>query len=141
MNGGYPYAFFTAADSTGHWELRALPDSTYRVMWDPYLPEDQWPLAIPPVETINLNPLDTVHDNTVHVIARIVEIRGANRILDINFGIPPQPPVVGTGGAPRLPSTGSGGGGAANEAVLYVAIGASLVLAAVGMVLRRRRQT
>ncbi|HYM16829.1 MAG TPA: hypothetical protein VEZ14_14855 [Dehalococcoidia bacterium] len=134
LRGGYT----ATGDTTGYWEVRALPDGLYRVGWDASgLPAHEWPLTTPPVETINLNPLDTIHDNTVHVITRVVEIRGANRILDINFGIPLQSPVFGAGGAPRLPATGSGGG-AADAVLLYVALGASVVLALGGVVLRRR---
>jgi hypothetical protein len=100
------------------------------------LPEEQWPLTSPPVATINLNPADTVHNNIVHAITRTLEIRGANRILDIDFGIPPQAPMVG--GAPQLPSTGTGGGAAASMALLYAALSASVALGVGGMVLRRR---
>jgi len=135
LRGGYG----GSVDAAGRWEVRALPDGVYRVSWDASgLPEDQWPLTTPPVETINTNPADTIHDNTIHVITRVVEIKGANRILDIDFGIPPQRPAVGANAAPQLPSTGSGGGGTASLALLYVAIGASAALGLGGVALRRR---
>jgi len=138
IDGGHPYVFYSAAGSTGEWQLRAVPDGTYRVMWNPYLDPEEWPLAVPPVQSINVNPLDTVHDNIVHVITRTVEIRGANRILDIDFGIPPRSPVVG---ARELPGTGGrgAGGSRAGDALLYGALAVSLSLGLGGAVLARRR--
>jgi hypothetical protein len=62
--GGLPQGYAAATDATGAWQLRALPDGIYRVRWDPYLDESQWPLTIPPVQTINLQPEDTVHNKT-----------------------------------------------------------------------------
>jgi hypothetical protein len=143
LENGSPVAGYGAlVDATGFWEVRALPDGVYRVMWEPSprLPEDQWPLTIPPMETINLEPQDTVHNNTVHVITRTVEIKGANRILDIDFGIPPQPPALGSGGEPQLPSTGTGSGGVANVVVLYIVVGGALTLALGGLLWQRRHR-
>jgi hypothetical protein len=79
-----------------------------------------------------------VHDNVVNVITRTVEIKGANRILDIDFGIPPQPPVPGASGAPQLPPTGSGGGSAASLWLLYGVIALSAALGLGGAVLHQR---
>jgi hypothetical protein len=141
VDGSFTGGYSALVDASGYWELRALPDGTYFVGWDAAgLPKDQWPLTIPPVETINLEPQDTVHDNTVHVITRTVEIKGANRILDIDFGIPPQPPALGSGGEPQLPSTGTGSGGVANVVVLYIVVGGALTLALGGLLWQRRHR-
>jgi hypothetical protein len=86
---------------------------------------------VPPVESITINPI-----RTVHVITRTVEIKGANRIIDIDFGVPPQPPVVGEDVVPQLPSTGSGGGGTASLVLLYTAIGVSMTLGLGAIALR-----
>ena len=140
VDGGYPYLFAGTADRAGRWEIRGVPDGHYRVMWDAsFLPKDQWPLTIPPVETINLNPADTIHDNIVHVITRTVEIKGANRILDIDFGIPPQPSVPGASRAPQLPATGTGGGSIESLWLLYTVIALSAALGLGGASLVRRR--
>jgi len=95
--------YAVATDVTGAWQVRALPDGRYRVRWDPQLPKAEWPLTIPPVETIVLNPIETIHE-----ITRTVEVRDANRIAGIDFGIPKRPlPQQGI----ELPRTGGRSGG------------------------------
>jgi hypothetical protein len=72
------------------------------------------------------------------VITRTVEIRGANRILDIDFGIPPQQPVTDRLGT-LLPDTDTGSAGASSASLAMVASG--FVVALVGAVwLSLRRQ-
>jgi hypothetical protein len=88
-------------DVTGGWQVRSLPDGTYRVLWEPPVPPELYAETIPPAEPIALSPITTVY----RVIAS-VEISGANRVLDIDFGVPHQPPVAG---AAQLPSAGQGG--------------------------------
>ncbi len=125
------HGYGAATDTSGVWQIRALPDGAYRVRWDPPVPESQWPLTIPPVQAIVLNPIETVH-----AVTRTVEISGASRILDIDFGIPKQQPVAGGG----LPSTGTGG--SADGSWLPMAFGAfGIALAFCGaawLTLRRR---
>lgn len=130
-----PTLFGAVSDVRGYWDVRALPDGRYRVSWDPPVrdPADL-ARAIPPAADIVVSPLQTLHRPS-----RIVEIRNANRILNIDFGMPPQSPVIGSV-KPQLPRTGTGGGRAvtANEIVLFAGLAASAALG-LGLVVRRRR--
>src|SRR5438105_1251397 len=114
--------FGSAGDASGTWQIRALADGVYRLTFDPQIPSEQMSLTIPPAT------LDPVTNRALMV--RTVEIRNANRILDIDFGVPPQSPAI-SAQAPRLPSTGKGGGswGNPNNVLLLVGLGASAVLA------------
>src|SRR5581483_1459956 len=75
-----PTGYSAATDESGRWELRALPDGTYRVRWDPPVPQEQWSRTIPPVVAIALNP-----NETIHAVAQTVQIHGASRVLNIDF--------------------------------------------------------
>lgn len=124
---------FTAEPNpVGEWQVRALSDGRYRVLWDPPL-RDRSLLAqtIPPAETIVLNERET----TV-AVTTTVQITGANRILDINFGIPDEGPIFGSRPI-ALPETGGGSG---RSDMLLVLAGIALSLGAAGvLVLRARR--
>lgn len=136
VGGGYPYLFTVQTDVRGYWELRGVPDGHFEVLFDPPL-RDPADLArtIPPARVV------TIGRDTVTRAVREVEVVKANRILDIDFGIPVQFPVAaGNGAAPRLPNTG-GGGGSMRQAPLLLLAGAlalSLLLAA-GIARSRRR--
>jgi hypothetical protein len=127
--------FSADADVKGRWEVRGLADGRYRVSWAPPLrdPADL-ERSIPPPTDIVLDP-----EHTVRLPNRIVEIVKANRILDINFGMPHQNPVPGAP-QPQLPNTGAGDGGgvSANEAVLFAGLAASAALA-LGLAAGRRK--
>ncbi len=128
--------FFSAdADAKGYWEVRGLADGRYRVTWGPPVRNAaDLEKSIPPPTDIVLNP-----EHTVRLPNRIVEVVKANRILDINFGIPHQDPVFG-GARPQLPNTGAGAGAgvSANEFVLFGGLAASAALA-LGLALARRK--
>lgn len=130
---GYDLLFTTYTNDSGYWEQRALPDGTYRVMWDAPL-RDKANLArtIPPAEQVVINPLLTLTR-----VTRLVEVRNASRTLDIDMGMPDEGPVFG--GGVQLPSTGTGGGGAGAPAVLLGVAGAGSLALAAAMALRRRR--
>jgi len=98
-----PGGYAAATDVTGAWQVRSIPDGFYRVRWEPHLAKEEWPLTIPPVQTIVLSPFTTVYS-----IAHMVEVRDANRITGIDFGIPKRPlPQQGI----ELPRTGGRSGG------------------------------
>lgn len=130
-----PTGYVVATDATGYWEARALLDGSYRVLWEPQL-RDRASLAhtTPPVQRIVINP-----NLTISGVVRIVVLKGANRVLDVDFGSPPEPPVAGA--RVQLPATGNtaSGGVSANEIVLIAGLGASFVLA-LGLALRRRKR-
>lgn len=118
LAGRVPVAAYAASgDATGFWEVRGLPDGEYRVMWQPPIPNALLSQTIPPATTIVLNPIDTIRRVTA-----FVTIRGANRVTNIDFGIPSQAPAVGV----QMPSTGGASGGQASPPWPIVA--ASLVL-------------
>ncbi len=118
----------------GRWEVRAVPDGTFRVMWNPPLRDpSNLRRTLPAAETIEINPLLIVTR-----VQRIVEIRDANRILDIDMGMPDEGPVFG--GGVQLPPTGTGGGGVGAPALLLAfAAAGSLALAAAIALGRRSR--
>ena len=107
IDGGYPYLVAIATDPRGYWELRAVPDGTYQVYWPPSITPDQFDETIPPVQSVVLNPIETIQ-----AIAVTVRVENASRILNIDFGIPRPIPVAGAAvPAAQLPNTGRGGGG------------------------------
>lgn len=127
--------FFAApSDSLGHWELRGLPDGEYHVLYAPAFRDPAFEAhTIPPMEPITLNP-NTTFDAMVHR----VEIVDANRILNLDFGLPLEPPAVG--GQPiALPSTGTGDGGRVQLWLLGGMIGAC-ALGVVALAYRRVRR-
>lgn len=128
---GHDLRFSAQTDESGYWERRALPDGRYRVMWDaPVRDPANLARTIPPAERIALDPITTVTR-----VQRIVEIRDANRIFDIDMGMPDEGPVFG--GGVQLPSTGQGDGSGAPALLLAIAGAGSLALAT-AVALRRR---
>ena len=87
------------SDGNGHWERRSLPDGRYRVTWEPPIDPKLYSQTIPPAETIVVNPRLTIQR-----VTQIVEIRGANHVAGVDFGIPRPIPVAGV----SLPSSGTG---------------------------------
>lgn len=132
VNGGYSHVA-VGSDANGYWQLRAVPDGSYQVYWEPPIPADLLDQAIPPAQLITLNP-----NQTIRAVARNVEIKGANRILDIDFGVPYQPPVAVP--ETRLPAAGGGAsrGFGASWWLLAAALSLSLGIAAVGVRMRSR---
>lgn len=129
---GHDLRFSAQTDESGYWERRALPDGRYRVMWDaPVRDPANLARTIPPAERIALDPITTVTR-----VQRIVEIRGANRVYDIDMGMPDEGPVFG--GGVRLPSTGTGGDGSGAPALLLAIAGAGSLALATAVALRRR---
>lgn len=128
-----PAGYVVASDETGRWQVRSVPDGRYRVWWEPPVAPDQLGQAMPPAETIVINPRLTVVAAT-----RIVTIKGASRVLDIDFGIPYQYPVAVPG--VRLPTAGSGASRGFDVSwwLLATVLSLSLGIAGVGVHTRRR---
>lgn len=121
--------YVTHTDTTGNWQLRALPDGMYRVTWDPQILGSE--VTYPPVEDVVLSPI-----TTIRVVTRVVEIRSASRVLDIDFGISARPPI---GGPIALPESGSHRG-SSNAATFLVALGLGVSVAvALALSIARRR--
>lgn len=133
VDGGHAYIFGAASDISGYWEFRAVPDGSYQVYWQPPIPDDQLGKTIPPAESLTLTP-----NLTIRAIARTVEIKGANRILDIDFGVPPQAPLAGS--RVQLPGTGAKGSGSSSASAWLVASALAICFAALGVatIVRRR---
>jgi hypothetical protein len=133
-SGGVQHAT-SSEQRTGAWEFRGLADGTYRILWEPPIPPELYDETIPPAQEIQISTIETIR-----VVTTTVEIRGANRVTDIDFGVPRQGPIA----APRaLPSTGGGGssGHAGLVALASVLVaGPALVIAAELQRRRRRRQ-
>jgi hypothetical protein len=120
------------ADANGFWQRRALPDGRYRVSWEPPIAPELYSQTIPPAETIVVNP-----NLTIQRVVSIVEITNANRVTDVNFGMPA--PTPSTGGI-AAPDTGRGTSGTGNAS--FAALGIALALAIFGagiLTVRRRR--
>ena len=125
------------SDISGRWEIRAILPGTYRISWVPPLTDPKpadLARTIPPAAPIILSPLTTVTRPS-----RIVQVKDSERILNIDFGMPPQSQAIGSA-KPQLPRTGAGGGRGvtANEIILFVGLAVSTALG-LGLVVRRRR--
>jgi hypothetical protein len=124
-------AYVTVTNMTGSWQIRALPDGDYRVSWPPPVPPELFWKTIPPAQPYALTTIETVYRVTT-----TVEMAGANRVLDIDFGVPYQPPVPGTD-RPQLPAAGQGAGGGVLPSTLLA--GALVTAALIGVFTARRR--
>lgn len=125
----------STADAEGNWQLRALPDGLYRALWQPSL-RDEALLAqtIPPAEKVVLNPTQTFTSVTL-----VFEIKGANRVLDLDMGIPKEGPIVERAASTLPESAGDEGGGYGIQLALLAAAIAACIVAASFFTLRRRR--
>jgi hypothetical protein len=117
---------------TGRWELRAVPPGTYRVAWGAPLRD--------PADLARTIPRATSYQVTDRESAfgpnQFVTVNDSQRILNIDFGMPKQAPVVGA----SLPSTGRGG--VSHSSVGLAITAAALALAGAGAaLLARRRRT
>jgi hypothetical protein len=115
----------------GKWEVRALADGRYRIVWQPPL-RDPADLArtIPPAEEVQLTPLESVM-----AVTQIVEIVDGSRVTEVEFGIPSQTPIA-------MPSTGEPSGAEPAWAT-YAMLAAGFGIAALGLTatrLLKRRQ-
>jgi hypothetical protein len=101
------------------------------VRWDPALRDPALlPRTIPPAQTLALG-LDEVV-----VVTTTVEIRNAARLLDVNFGVPLEPPLVD--GIPiTAPNTGQGT--ESRNAWAVAALATAVALSIGGAILLARR--
>jgi hypothetical protein len=74
---------------------------------------------------------------TISAVAETIVLKGAIRVLDVDFGSPPEHPVADA--RVRLPATGNSNDGStnANQVVLIVGLAVSALLA-VGLAIRSR---
>jgi len=116
----------------GAWQARGLADGTYRVRFEPMTAAEIVEI-IPPLEDVQITPIETVRASV-----RIVEIRNASRVLDVDF-IFRFRPIAGAADRVQLPDTGGGStrGDVAELAALGTLLGTMILLGTV-MVLRRR---
>jgi hypothetical protein len=117
------------SDDEGHWEVRGLPDGTYRVRWDPPIADDELAFTIPPGQTLRLDERETVT-----VVTTTVTITGGARLMDVNFGVPRRTAVAF---APALPASGTGPSDTVTSRNLAGALLIAGVVAA-GIVITRR---
>lgn len=135
VDGGQKY-FFPAADASGRWELRGLADGSYRVIYAPVFRDPSLAdLTDPPIESVTLSP-----NTTLQAMVYEIEIAGANRVLNLHFRLPLDPPPIAVGQQPiGLPQTGTGARGTTELWLLGAMIGVC-AFAVVALTYRRVRR-
>jgi hypothetical protein len=99
-------------------EVRALPDGDYRVIWIPPFPPEVIVEVTPPLQDVGFR-----RNETIRASVQTAPIRNASRVLDLEFTVRTVP-VPSTGGV-TLPDTG---GGRSTSDAIGLAFAAALVL-------------